>query len=103
MQLFDFSLTVTPMSGSVSKGDSVLFTVSVAHVSGSVEPVWLTVSGLPSASKSFSNDNGKPSFTSPLTVDTGILTMKGVHTITITAYNEDWTRTREFDVDIDVS
>ena len=96
-------LCITCARGSVSKGDSVLFTVSVAHVSGSVEPVWLTVSGLPSAVKSFSTDSGIPSYTSTLTIDIGILTMKGVHTITITAYNEDWTRTREFDVIVDVS
>jgi len=54
IQEFDFRIKVSPSSKSVSKRDSTTFTVTVELISGSPETVWLAVTGLPSAIKSFS-------------------------------------------------
>ena len=83
---FDFRIIVSPSSKSVLKCDSTTFTVTVELISGSPETVWLAVTGLPSAIKSFSVQSGYPTYVSTLTLDTTIGTIRGTHTIFIWAY-----------------
>lgn len=85
---FDFTLDVTPSSGSVSKGDSIEFTITVTHIQGTAEAVSLSASGMPSSTKTFSKLNGTPTYTSTLTVNTNMLTTKTTHTIEVTAVSE---------------
>lgn len=84
---FDFIISVSPSSRTVTKGDSTTYTVTVTLVSGTPETVWLTVTGLPSAIKSFSVKSDMPTFNSILTIDTTIATSKTTHTLTISAVN----------------
>jgi hypothetical protein len=81
----DFSISVSPTSGSVAQGGSTSVTVSVSSIEGFSETVSLSASGLPSgATASFSPTSGTPSFTSSLTISTASTTLAGIYTITIT-------------------
>ena len=81
----DFTISVSPSSGSAVQGESVTATVSLTSVGGFSETVSLLASGLPSdATASFSPPSGTPSFTSALTISTSSATPTGTYTITIT-------------------
>jgi hypothetical protein len=85
IQAFDFSVSASPSSRTVTRGSSTTYDVTVALSSGLTQLVSLSVSGLPSgASSSFSPASGYPSFTSTLTVSTAISTSAGTYTLTIT-------------------
>ncbi|MBA7602137.1 hypothetical protein ES703_09223 [subsurface metagenome] len=80
----DFSISVSPASGSVVQGGSVTATVSITSVAGFSETVSLSASGLPSgATASFSPSSGTPSFDSTLTISTASTTPTGTYSITI--------------------
>lgn len=81
----DFSVAVSPTSGSVAPGASASATVSTATTSGSAQSVTLTASGLPSgATASFSPATLTSGGSSTLTVATGTSTPAGTYPITIT-------------------
>ena len=81
----DFTIGVSPDSGSVAQGGSVAATVSLTSVNGFSETVGLSASGLPSgAAATFGLTSGTPSFDSALTVSTSSTTLAGTYTITIT-------------------
>src|SRR5579863_1868321 len=81
----DFSLAVSPASGTVSPGASASTTVTTAVTSGSAEPVTLTASGLPSgATASFSTSPVTSGGTSTMTVNSTSSTPAGTYPITVT-------------------
>jgi PGF-pre-PGF domain-containing protein len=81
----DFSISVSPTSGSVIQGKSTSTTISVISIEGFAETVSLTASGLPSgAVATFSPLSGMPSFTSTMTISTSPTTPVGTYIITIT-------------------
>jgi PGF-pre-PGF domain-containing protein len=81
----DFSMSVSPTSGSVVQGGSANATVSVSSIAGFTSTVSLSASGLPSgATASFSSSSGTPSFNSTLTIPTSSTTPTGIYTITVT-------------------
>jgi hypothetical protein len=81
----DFSLAVSPTSGTVTAGGSATATVSTSVVSGSAESVSLTASGLPSgATASFSPSSVTAGGSSTLTLATSASTPAGTYPITIT-------------------
>ncbi|MFZ7136926.1 MAG: Ig-like domain-containing protein [archaeon] len=81
----DFSVSVSPSSGTAVQGESTTATVSVSPIAGFDDSVSLSVSGLPSgASATFSAVSGTPSFTSTLTISVAETTPAGTYTITIT-------------------
>jgi len=81
----DFTVSVSPTSGSEVQGGSTTTTVSVLSIYGFTDTVSLSASGLPSgATASFSPASGTPSFTSTLTISTASTTPAGTYTITIT-------------------
>ena len=82
---FDFTLTASPPSQTVKAGGTATFTVTANLVSGSPSTVELSVSGLPAgATSAFNPTQGVPSFSSTLTISTGVDTTLGTYTLTIT-------------------
>lgn len=81
----DFSLSVTPTSRTISRGQSTTYTVTIASGPGFSSPVNLTVSGLPSrATAAFNPSSITGSGTSVLTISTARNVQKGNRTLTIT-------------------
>jgi hypothetical protein len=81
---FDFSVSISPTSQTVTIGDKTSYSVTVSLVSGTAAPVSLTASGLPGdVTFSFSPQTGIPTFTSTLTVDASAATSEGGSTITV--------------------
>jgi len=85
MAPFDFSISASPPSQTIMPGERAAFTVTVALLSGSAQPVSLSLSGLPPASThSFTSSVGYPTFSVGLTITTAE-TVTGEYSITIVA------------------
>jgi len=83
--LTDFTIDVSPTSGSVAQGGSITATVSISSIAGFAETVSLSATGLPSgATASFSPFSGVPSFSSTLTISTASTISTGTYSITVT-------------------
>jgi subtilisin family serine protease len=81
----DFTLSVSPTSGSVTAGGSVTATVTTTTSAGSAQLVNLTASGLPSgATASFSPSSVTSDGSSTLTIATTASTPSGSYPVTIT-------------------
>ncbi|MEV0808361.1 S8 family serine peptidase [Micromonospora sp. NPDC050200] len=84
-QTNDFSVSVSPTSGSTTPGGSVTATVSTTTTSGSPQTVNLSASGLPSgASASFSPSSVTSGNSSTMTITTSGSTPAGTYTVTVT-------------------
>ncbi|MET8764949.1 M28 family peptidase [Lentzea sp. NPDC004782] len=82
----DFSVAVSPASGSVTAGSPASATVQTQTVSGNAETVQLSVSGLPSgATASFSPATVTTGGSSTLTISTAVSAANGTYPVTITA------------------
>ncbi|WP_207312234.1 proprotein convertase P-domain-containing protein [Lentzea alba] len=82
----DFSVAVSPTSGSVAAGSAVSATVQTQTVSGDAQTVQLSASGLPSgATASFSPASVTTGGTSTLTINTTASVASGTYPVTITA------------------
>jgi hypothetical protein len=80
----DFSLSLSPISGSATAGQSATTTVSTAVTSGSAQTVTLWASGLPSgASASFNPASVTAGGSSTLTITTAASTPAGTSAITV--------------------
>ena len=81
----DFSLAVSPTSGSVAPGGSTSATVSTTTTSGSAQSVALSASGLPSgATASFAPASVTSGGSSTLTISTSASTPSGTYSVTVT-------------------
>ena len=80
-QTNDFSVSVSPQSGSVAPGGSVKATVSTAVTSGSAQTITLSASG---GTASFSPSSVTAGGSSTMTVTTTASTAPGTYTITVT-------------------
>ncbi len=81
----DFSVSVSPTSGSTAPGGSVTATVATATTNGSAQSVSLSASGLPSgATASFSPATVTSGGSSTLTISTSASTPPGTYTVTVT-------------------
>jgi hypothetical protein len=95
----DFSVALSPTSGSVKAGSSVSAAVSTAVTAGSAESVALSASGLPSgASASFSPASVTSGGGSTLTVTTGAATPAGTYPVTVTGTAATGTHTATYTV-----
>ncbi|HZN20020.1 MAG TPA: S8 family serine peptidase, partial [Micromonosporaceae bacterium] len=93
----DFSISVSPSSGSVVRGGSVSATVSTATTSGSPQTVNLSASGLPAgATAAFSPSTITSGQSSSLTIATATTTPTGTFPITITGTGTSATRTTTY-------
>jgi hypothetical protein len=97
----DFSISVSPTSGSVAAGSSATATVSTTRVSGTAESVALTASGLPSgATASFSPTSVTAGASSTLTISTTSSTAAGTYPITITGTAASATHTTSYSLTV---
>ncbi|MGC9088330.1 MAG: InlB B-repeat-containing protein, partial [Conexivisphaera sp.] len=80
-----FSMSISPSSLSIVQGSSGSATVSLSLVTGTPEPVTLTVTGLPSGTAAtFSNTPCTPSCTSTLTIYVGSTAPAGTYQLYVT-------------------
>jgi hypothetical protein len=83
---FEYSVSISPTTRTLSLGDTGTFTVTVTLTSGNPETVSLSLNGLPGdIQHGFSQASGTPTFTSTLTVDTSGSTSTGTYTFTVNA------------------
>ncbi|NBE81098.1 M4 family metallopeptidase [Micromonospora rubida] len=81
----DFSVTLSPTSGSVAAGGSVSTTVATATTSGTAQTVTFSASGLPTgATASFSPASVTSGASSTLTIATTSGTPAGTYNVTVT-------------------
>ncbi|SCG49404.1 S8 family peptidase [Micromonospora inositola] len=93
----DFSLSVSPTSGSTAPGGSVTATVNTATTSGSAQSVSLSASGLPSgATASFNPATVTSGGSSTLTITTSASTPAGTYAVTISGTAASGTKTATY-------
>ncbi|MFF5214061.1 S8 family serine peptidase [Micromonospora sp. NPDC000442] len=97
----DFSVSVSPTSGSVTAGSSASATVSTATTNGSAQSVSLSASGLPSgATASFSPATVTSGGSSTLTISTSASTPAGTYTVTVTGTAASGTRSATYSLTV---
>ncbi|MGC4804048.1 M4 family metallopeptidase [Micromonospora sp. DT233] len=93
----DFSVALSPTSGSVTAGGSATTTVSTATTSGTAQTVTFSASGLPSgATASFSPASVTSGASSTLTIATTTAAASGTYTVTITGTGTGGTKTATY-------
>ncbi|MFD0784029.1 S8 family serine peptidase, partial [Micromonospora azadirachtae] len=93
----DFSVSVSPTSGSTAPGGSVTATVGTATTNGSAQSVSLSASGLPSgATASFSPSTVTSGGSATFTIATAASTPAGSYPVTITGTGASATRTATY-------
>ncbi|MFC8615776.1 M4 family metallopeptidase [Micromonospora purpureochromogenes] len=81
----DFSVSLSPTSGSVTAGGSVSTTVATATTSGTAQTVTFSASGLPTgATATFNPTSVTSGGSSTLTIATSASTPAGTYTVTVT-------------------
>ncbi len=84
--IFDYSVSASPSSRTVTQGDATTYNVNVTLLGGVSQNVALSSSGCPTdAICTFNASSGSPTYASVLTVDTGASTPAGNYTIVINA------------------
>jgi subtilisin family serine protease len=92
----DFSLAVSPSSGSVAQGGSTTATVSTATTSGSAQTVNLTVNAPSGVTASVSPTSVTSGGSATLKVGTSASTPAGTYTVTVTGTGSEATHTATF-------
>ena len=83
---FDFVLESTPGMQQIKAGDTTTYTVNAKLVSGTGEPITLSLTGLPSdVTYTFSPASGTPTFSSNLKITTTSATALGAYSLTAKA------------------
>ncbi|MEV4662465.1 S8 family serine peptidase [Micromonospora echinofusca] len=97
----DFSVSVSPTSGSTAPGGSVTATVATATTNGSAQSVSLSASGLPSgATASFSPATVTSGGSSTLTISTSASTPPGTYSVTVTGTAASGSRTATYSLTV---
>ncbi|MGC5331707.1 S8 family peptidase [Micromonospora sp. DT62] len=97
----DFSVSVSPTSGSTAPGGSVTATVATATTNGSAQSVSLSASGLPSgATASFSPATVTSGGSSALTISTSASTPAGTYAVTVTGTAASGSRTATYSLTV---
>ncbi|WP_410656279.1 M20/M25/M40 family metallo-hydrolase [Amycolatopsis sp. lyj-112] len=93
----DFSLGLSPASGTVQPGQSATVTVNTATTSGAAQAVSLSASGLPAgATATFNPASVQSGASSTLTIATSASTPNGTSTITVTGDGTSVDRTAQY-------
>ncbi len=93
----DFSVGITPASGSVKPGESATTTVNTGTVNGAAQTVALTASGLPAgATATFNPASVQSGASSTLTIATSASTPDSTSTITVTGTAASGTHTAQY-------
>ncbi|SCE69143.1 Serine protease, subtilisin family [Micromonospora viridifaciens] len=97
----DFSVSVSPTSGSTAPGGSVTATVNTATTNGSAQSVSLSASGLPAgASATFNPATVTSGGSATLTLTTSASTPPGTYPVTVTGTAASGTRTATYSLTI---
>ncbi len=97
----DFSVAVSPTSGSTAPGGSVTATVNTATTAGSAQTVNLSASGLPAgATASFSPASVTSGGSSTMTIATTAGTAPGTYAVTVTGTGASATRTATYSLTV---
>jgi len=97
----DFSMAVSPTSGSTAQGGSVTATVSTTLTSGAAQSITLSAAGLPSgASASFSPATVTSGSSSTMTITTSASTPAATSPITITGTGASATHTAAYSLTV---
>ncbi|MEU2615057.1 S8 family peptidase [Micromonospora sp. NPDC007271] len=97
----DFSVSVSPTSGSTAPGGSVTATVNTATTNGSAQSVSLSASGLPAgASASFNPATVTSGGSATLTVTTSSSTPPGTYAVTVTGTAASGTKTATYSLTV---
>ncbi|MEH1012573.1 S8 family serine peptidase [Micromonospora sp. CPCC 206060] len=97
----DFSVAVSPTSGSTAPGGSVTATVATATTNGSAQSVSLSASGLPSgATASFNPATVTSGGSSALTISTSASTPAGTYSVTVTGTGTSGSRTATYSLTV---
>ncbi|MFG2106189.1 S8 family peptidase [Micromonospora chersina] len=97
----DFSVSVSPTSGSTAPGGSVTATVATATTNGSAQSVSLAASGLPSgATASFNPATVTSGGSSTLTIATSASTPAGTYAVTISGTAASGTKTATYSLTV---
>jgi len=84
--LFNYAISAVPALQIVGKGQTASYTVTITIISGSTQPVSLSLRGLPSgATFNFRPSTGNPTYTSTLLITTTAQTPRGDYALTIVA------------------
>ena len=97
---FDFSLSVSPISGEVARDETVSTTVTVTLTGGTTQPVSFSVTGLPSGVSANALASDSPTISRTLTFTAASNAVLGTHTITITATGGGETRTATYSLTV---
>ncbi|TDC40788.1 S8 family serine peptidase [Micromonospora sp. KC213] len=97
----DFSVSVSPTSGSTAPGGSVTATVATATTNGAAQSVSLSASGLPAgATASFSPATVTSGGSSTLTISTSASTPAGTYPVTVAGTAASGTRTATYSLTV---
>jgi subtilase family serine protease len=100
----DFSISVSPKSGTVTAGSGTTASVSTATTSGSAQSVSLGTSGLPSgASATFSPPGVTSGGSATVTISTSASTRAGTYPVTITGTAASGSHATTFDLTVDAT
>ena len=101
---FDFSISVSPPTQKVIAGESTSYVIVVSLVSGTTQPVSLSLAGLPSgATYSFNPPSSAPTFQSTLEIYTTKTTKAGTYTLSLTASGGGTTKTASLTLEIEAA
>ena len=101
---FDFSISASPSTQKVTAGETTSYVIVVSLMSGTAQPVSLTLSGLPSgATHSFNPPSSSPTFQSTLEIRTGKTTAAGTYTLSLTASGGGVTKTASLTLEIEAA
>jgi len=101
---FDFSISASPPTQKVTAGESTSYVIVVSLVSGTAQPVSLSLVGLPSgATHSFNPPSSAPTFQSTLEIYTTRTTKAGTYTLSLTASGGGITKTASLTLEIEAA
>jgi hypothetical protein len=98
---FDFTVTASPLSEQVGRGDSMTVTVAVVLLHNPASPVTLTISGGdPTMQTTLQTASGTPSFTTELVIAPGDTTPLGHYSVILSGAAGDLKRSLLLDVEV---
>jgi len=100
---FDFSISAEPSPQSIRAGGSAEFKVAVGPISGTAQPVLLSLTGLPDGASYAFPASGTPPFASLLTISTDASTAAGTYPLTIMAESGGLTRSASISLSIEAA
>jgi len=97
---FAFTLSVTPTSHTVDRGQTSSYNINVGVTSGYARPIQLSINSPQNVSARFTPPIGTPPFSSILIVGTSNSTLPGTYTMTVTAASGNQNQTAQISLTV---